>query len=283
MKYKFNIKKYKYQAIFLSCLIFLLAGIIAVSAFRGNITSAPQEELPLAETTTIPTQPTNTTSTSNSTEPEDEPESEPEHIHAWTIKTIQPTCEEDGYILNTCSCGETEKTNPTKATGHSYGEWEIKKEPSLASEGVKERQCISCQKIDKMVIEKLVYQPNEIQSEMLRLVNEERANHNLPALKYYGAAQEAADIRAHETRVQYETEHDIHHTRPNGDSWSTVLDGIELLGAGENICAGLTTVEQVEISFMNSTAHRENILNPRFTHLAVGEDGVCWAQLFLAL
>ncbi len=281
MKYKFNIKEYKYQIVFLGCLIFLLAGIITASAFVGNIPSAPQEETPQEETPITPTQQTNNSSTQNTPKPEEKPE--PEHIHAWTIKTILPTCEEDGYILNTCSCGETEKTNPTKATGHSYGEWEIKKEPTVTAEGVSERQCINCKKTEKMVIEKLVFHPNETQSEMLKLVNEERAKHNLPALKYYGAAQQAADTRAKEIRTQYETEQDIHHIRPDGSEWRTVLEGIDFKGAGENICAGLTTAKDVVDNFMNSEEHRENILNPKFTHLAVGVDGVCWEQLFLAL
>lgn len=103
--------------------------------------------------------------------------------------------------------------------------------------------------------------------EVLDLVNAERTKAGLGALSWGSTCEGAADIRAQELISAYS------HTRPDGSSWSTACPIPASGGAsGENLAAGNAAVspETVVSTWMNSTEHRANILNPEFTHLAVG-------------
>ncbi len=114
--------------------------------------------------------------------------------------------------------------------------------------------------------------------EVLRLVNAERAKEGLAPLAYFTDGQGAADVRTAEILNTFS------HTRPNGESCFTVLDdlGYRYYTCGENIAKGYTTPAQVVEAWMNSEGHRRNILDPDFTHLAVGYgEGNCWVQLFV--
>ena len=61
--------------------------------------------------------------------------------------------------------------------------------------------------------------------------------------------------------------------------------GYDFRVIGENLAAGQETVTQAFEDWMNSPAHRENILDPRFTELGIGirtggDYGVYWVQEF---
>jgi uncharacterized protein YkwD len=63
-------------------------------------------------------------------------------------------------------------------------------------------------------------------------------------------------------------------------------NNISYYACGENIAAGQQTPAQVVEAWMNSSGHRANILNPNFTHMAVGIDkggnmGMYWCQLLI--
>jgi uncharacterized protein YkwD len=118
----------------------------------------------------------------------------------------------------------------------------------------------------------------DYRQEVLRLVNVERAKEGVAPLAYFTDGQRAADVRAAEILNTFS------HTRPNGESCFTVLDdlGYRYYTCGENIAKGYTTPAQVVEAWMNSQGHRRNILDPNFTHLAVGYgEGNCWVQLFI--
>ncbi|MCL2478787.1 MAG: CAP domain-containing protein, partial [Treponema sp.] len=63
-------------------------------------------------------------------------------------------------------------------------------------------------------------------------------------------------------------------------------NGIQYKRAGENIAMGQRTAEAVMNSWMNSTGHKNNILNPNFTMLGVGhytQNNInYWVQLFIS-
>ncbi len=116
---------------------------------------------------------------------------------------------------------------------------------------------------------------------VVELVNEQRAAAGLSPVREDPALSAAAVIRAKETMSSFS------HTRPNGSSFSTVLDqrGISYRRAGENIAYGYDTPEKVMDAWMNSTGHRANILDPDFTAIGIGyyqgSNGVkYWTQLF---
>lgn len=119
-------------------------------------------------------------------------------------------------------------------------------------------------------------------SQVVALVNAERAKYGLSALKADSRVQQAAQVRAAETVQSFS------HTRPNGSSFSTALTeaGVSYTRSGENIAYGQPTPQQVVNAWMNSSGHRANILNESFTTIGVGYTVVngtaYWAQLFTA-
>ena len=105
--------------------------------------------------------------------------------------------------------------------------------------------------------------------EVLSLVNQERVRNGLPRLSWGDTCAEAAEIRAKEASEVYA------HSRPDGASWSTACEEPASGGPyteGENLVVGNSAVspETTVATWMNSEKHRENILNPEFTKLAVG-------------
>ena len=107
------------------------------------------------------------------------------------------------------------------------------------------------------------------QYEVLSLVNQERVRNGLEKLSWGESCAEAADTRARELVELYA------HTRPDGSSWDTACEAPDK-GAkyveGENLVVGSSAVspETTVAAWMNSEAHRANILNPDFTKLSVG-------------
>lgn len=108
------------------------------------------------------------------------------------------------------------------------------------------------------------------------LINGERESAGLPALSWSSNLESAADVRAKEISQS------CSHTRPNGSPWYTVNSAIM---GGENLAWGYNDAGSAVTAWMNSTTHRENILYPTFTQLAislyVADDGTYyWSQEF---
>lgn len=117
--------------------------------------------------------------------------------------------------------------------------------------------------------------------QVVKLVNEERAKHGLSPLTIDKSVESAALVRSKEIEKSFS------HTRPNGSSFSTALkeQGVNYMGAGENIAWGQKSPEEVMQGWMNSEGHRANILNAKFTKIGVGyyqnSNGTnYWTQLF---
>ncbi|MBQ3445854.1 CAP domain-containing protein [Candidatus Saccharibacteria bacterium] len=105
--------------------------------------------------------------------------------------------------------------------------------------------------------------------EILSLVNQERVRNGLEKLSWGDTCTGAAEIRAEELVELYS------HTRPDGTAWSTACEeptDAAFYIEGENLVVGNSAVspETTVAAWMNSEKHRENILNPSFTKLAVG-------------
>jgi uncharacterized YkwD family protein len=76
------------------------------------------------------------------------------------------------------------------------------------------------------------------------------------------------------------------HTSPTyGSPFDMIRDhGITYNSAGENIAQGQRSPEEVVQAWMNSPGHRQNILNPNYTHIGVGYEpaGNHWTQMFIS-
>ena len=109
---------------------------------------------------------------------------------------------------------------------------------------------------------------------VISLVNKERKKKGLPALKKNNDLNGAAQQRANEI-TQY-----FSHERMDG----TMCFSICSLMNGENIAMGQNTPEAVMKAWMNSTGHRQNILNKSFTKIGVGcfryKGRLYWVQCF---
>ena len=110
--------------------------------------------------------------------------------------------------------------------------------------------------------------PNEMEMEILRLVNVERAKLGIKELKFGDFYYEAAKTRAKELDTLFS------HTRPDGRSCFTALLDINVNTdfdryMGENCARYFNDAETVVKGFMNSEGHRQNIISSRFNYLAV--------------
>ena len=69
----------------------------------------------------------------------------PKTSHKYADTVVAPTCTTNGYTLHECSvCGTSYKDSTTKATGHSYGNSVVTKQPTCTSEGTKTKTCTKC-------------------------------------------------------------------------------------------------------------------------------------------
>lgn len=108
--------------------------------------------------------------------------------------------------------------------------------------------------------------PDAYVDEVIRLINAERTKEGLNPITKSAVLTEAAQVRAKEC-VQV-----FSHTRPNGDDCFSIISemGYSAYSLGENIAAGQQTPQAVMESWMNSSGHRDNILNPDFTEVGIG-------------
>ncbi|WP_229421828.1 CAP domain-containing protein [Massiliimalia timonensis] len=118
--------------------------------------------------------------------------------------------------------------------------------------------------------------------QVVKLVNQERAKAGLQPLSINRSVEAAALVRAKETEKSFS------HTRPDGRNFSTALTekGVSYRTSGENIAWGQRTPEQVMNGWMNSSGHRANILNSKYTSIGVGyyrasSGKTYWTQIFI--
>ena len=111
---------------------------------------------------------------------------------------------------------------------------------------------------------------------VLELLNAARAEEDLLPLQMDSVLMDAAMQRALELSVYYS------HTRPNGTNGADI---VEWRGAvGENVAAGRISAAEVMEDWLNSPAHRSNILSEKYRSVGIGvfETGgiLYWVQLF---
>src|SRR5690606_14658554 len=120
-----------------------------------------------------------------------------------------------------------------------------------------------------------------IEQEVVRLVNVERANAGLPALK---SDWELARVAEHKSQDMADKNYFSHTSPTYGSPFNMMKNyGINYKSAGENIAQGQKTAAQVVNAWMNSEGHRANILNKNYTHIGVGyvSNGNYWTQMFI--
>lgn len=112
---------------------------------------------------------------------------------------------------------------------------------------------------------------SKIRSAVRCLVNRERTSRGIAALKYNGALTAAA--QGHSKRMVSMGFFD--HVEPDGSTHVARANAAGYPGTyiGENLAAGsgsLANPSKIVSSWMNSSGHRTNILNPQYRDQGVG-------------
>lgn len=112
---------------------------------------------------------------------------------------------------------------------------------------------------------------NNTECQVLLLTNKERAKYGLQALV---GSQSCYNV------AKKHTQNMVNQNFFDHRNFSQRLNAEGISGGSENIAKGQRSPEEVLNSWMNSSGHRKNILDPRARSLGVGQVGVTWTQCF---
>lgn len=119
------------------------------------------------------------------------------------------------------------------------------------------------------------------EKEVVRLVNELRAENGLNALSY---DWELSRVARYKSRDMADHGYFSHTSPTYGSPFQMIRNfGLTYRSAGENIAKGYATPHEVVNAWMRSPGHRANILNASFTRIGVGyvSAGRHWTQMFI--
>ena len=121
----------------------------------------------------------------------------------------------------------------------------------------------------------------DFESEVVRLVNVERAKNGLSALT---ENWELSRVARYKSKDMHDRGYFSHTSPTYGSPFDMMKNfGISYRTAGENIAKGYRTPQEVVNGWMNSEGHRANILNASFRQIGVGyyTNGNYWTQMFI--
>ncbi|CDI50541.1 SafA/ExsA family spore coat assembly protein [Clostridium tetani] len=123
-----------------------------------------------------------------------------------------------------------------------------------------------------------------METEVVRLVNIERANNGLAPLNENWELSRVARFKSNDMIAK----NYFSHTSPTYGSPFKMMTsfGLKYSSAGENIAMGQRTPKEVVQGWMNSPGHRRNILNKNFTEIGIGvskdsKGNPYWTQMFI--
>ena len=121
----------------------------------------------------------------------------------------------------------------------------------------------------------------QYEQEVIRLVNEIRAQNGLSALTYNW---ELSRVARYKSQDMVDNRYFSHTSPTYGTPFQMIRSfGLSYRSAGENIAYGQRTPQAVVNAWMNSSGHRANILNAAYTQIGVGyvAAGHYWTQMFI--
>ena len=122
------------------------------------------------------------------------------------------------------------------------------------------------------------------EQQMFNLVNQARAQANVPALKIDMELTKMARIKSQD---MIDNNYFSHNSPKYGSPFDMMKSfGINYVSGGENI-AGNQTVQAAQDALMNSPGHRKNILSTDYTHIGIGirsgsQYGLMFTQEFIS-
>ena len=121
----------------------------------------------------------------------------------------------------------------------------------------------------------------QYEQEVIRLVNEIRAQNGLSALTYNW---ELSLVARYKSQDMVDNRYFSHTSPTYGTPFQMIRSfGLSYRSAGENIAYGQRTPQAVVNAWMNSSGHRANILSSSYTQIGVGyvANGHYWTQMFI--
>lgn len=169
----------------------------------------------------------------------------------------------------------------SKGIMSGYPDGSFKGENSLTRA---EASTIIVRLLDKDMRTLSIFKPKEtsnIHNEILRLVNIERKKANMKPFIICTELSKVAELKSKDMAIS----NYFDHTSPTYGSPFNMMDqfGIIYKAAAENIAKGFKTPEAVVKGWMDSSGHRENILNPNYGKMGIGlytADVSYWTQMF---
>ena len=119
------------------------------------------------------------------------------------------------------------------------------------------------------------------ENEVIRLVNKIRQENGLKSLS---ANWELSRVARYKSQDMVDNRYFAHNSPVYGTPFQMIKSfGISYRTAGENIAYGYKTPQAVVDGWMNSSGHRDNILNSSYTQIGVGyvANGNYWTQMFI--
>jgi uncharacterized protein YkwD len=106
-------------------------------------------------------------------------------------------------------------------------------------------------------------------SKIIQLTNADRASNNLGSLEENSNLDLAANLKLDDMIANDY----FNHISPQGVSpWYFIKKtSYQYSAAGENLALNFSDPQAVEQAWMNSTEHRQNILNPKFTEIGIAQ------------
>lgn len=135
---------------------------------------------------------------------------------------------------------------------------------------------------DVLNIPRLSASVMSLESQVIALVNEIRAQNGLSALT---ENWQLSRVARYKSQDMADRGYFSHNSPTYGSPFQMMKQfGITYRSAGENIAKGYSTAQAVVNAWMNSPGHRANILNSSYTQIGVGyvSDGNHWTQMFIS-
>ncbi|MGP4108559.1 CAP domain-containing protein [Virgibacillus sp. L01] len=123
-----------------------------------------------------------------------------------------------------------------------------------------------------------------VERQVVTITNQYRRNNGLSTVKIDWQLSRVARYKSRDMRDQ---DYFSHNSPTYGSPFNMMKDfNISYTRASENIAAGQSSPRSVVSSWMNSSGHRKNILDPNVTHIGIGyaEGGsksTYWTQMFI--
>lgn len=123
-----------------------------------------------------------------------------------------------------------------------------------------------------------------LEAEVIRLINIERTNRGIPALK---TNWQLSRVARYKSQDMINKNYFSHQSPTYGSPFDMMKSfGLRFSAAAENIAYGQRTAKEVVNAWMNSPGHRANILSRSYTETGVGaakkaNGTLYWTQMFM--